>query len=226
MTLVDLVVFDIAGTTVKDSDDVNQCVQDALLAAGIEISLPTINATMGLPKPVAIKKLLDDSGNAGDVERIHEDFVARMSHYYRTSPDVGAIEGAEQAFETLRKAGIKVTLDTGFSSDITSIILERLGWDDSVIDGAVSSDEVERGRPYPDMIHYHMNRFGLTDIARVAKVGDAPADLNEGSNAGCGFVIGVLGGTHNREQLSGHPHTHLVDTVRDVPALILGGDLS
>ena len=176
---------------------------------------------MGLPKPTAIRQLLGEGASEAAVDLIHDDFVEKMKEHYRTYPDVTPIEGVEEAFAQFRNAGIKVALDTGFSSDITSVILERLGWDASVIDGAVSSDEVDNGRPFPDMIFHHMKAFGIEDVARVAKVGDAPADLNEGTNAGCAFVIGVLCGTHTSEQLSNYPHTHLVEAVRDLPALLL-----
>jgi len=217
-----LAVFDIAGTTIYDSDYVNQCVQDAMKAAGFDVPLSQINATMGLPKPVAIARLLQELEVEGDVESIHADFVERMKRFYRETPDVRAIEGVEEAFDRLRKAGVKIALDTGFSSDITEIILERVGWNSAVINAVVSSDQVQNGRPYADMIEYLMSATGVSDIKRVAKIGDAPADLQEGTNAGCSIVVGVLCGTHNREQLSPHPHTHLIESVRDFPDLVLG----
>ena len=222
MPLIDLAVFDIAGTTIYDSDFVNQCVQDAMKAAGFEVPLSQINATMGLPKPVAIARLFRELEVEGDVDSVHTDFVERMKKFYRETPDVRPIEGVEEAFDRLRNAGIKIALDTGFSSDITEIILERVGWNTAVINAVVSSDQVPNGRPYADMIQFLMKQTGVLDINRVAKIGDAPADLQEGTNAGCPFVVGVLCGTHNREQLEPHPHTHLIDSVREFPELVLG----
>ncbi len=219
---IDLAVFDIAGTTIRDSDYVNLCLQEAFTSAGIEVPLPQINATMGLPKPIAIERLLEEAGAEGDVDSIHTDFVQRMKRFYLESDDVAPYEGVEEAFATLRESGIRIALDTGFSSDITSIILSRVGWDSGVIDAFVSSDEVERGRPYPDMIHHLMKELGVSDVKRVAKIGDAPADMNEGTNTGCAMVVGVLCGTHTEAQLSEYPHTHLIESVRDFPKLVLG----
>ncbi len=82
------------------------------------------------------------------------------------------------------------------------------------------SDEVEAGRPHPFMIRLLMRRLGVEDPSRVAKVGDAPADLLEGQNAGCGLVIGVTGGASTREQLEIYPHDHLIGSVADLPALL------
>jgi phosphonatase-like hydrolase len=145
-----------------------------------------------------------------------------MSRYYATDPGVHEMPGASATFAALRRAGIKVALNTGFSRPITRVLLERLGWSgvNPPVNATVTSDEVRRGRPYPDMIHDLMRRFGITDAARVAKVGDTPTDLEEGTNAGCGLVIGVTNGTHSRVQLESYPHIHLVDSVADVPRIL------
>ena len=59
------------------------------------------------------------------------------------------------------------------------------------------------------------------DPAAVAKIGDTPSDLGEGNAAGCGLVIGVTNGTHTREQMAAHPHTHLIASLAELPALVL-----
>ncbi len=66
-----------------------------------------------------------------------------------------------------------------------------------------------------------MEELGVSDAGLVAKVGDTPSDLQEGIAAGCGWVIGVLNGSHSREELEVYVHTHLVDSICDVPALVL-----
>lgn len=223
--MIQLVVFDIAGTTVRDDDAVNRCLAAALAAVGVEVTRDAVNTVMGLPKPDALRQLIAPTAAAAallpQVEAIHADFVARMIAFYRADPTVGEVPGAAAAFVRLRDAGIKVALDTGFSRVITQAVLERLGWrDGTVIDASVSSDEVARGRPHPDMIRQLMRRLGVGDAARVAKVGDTPADLLEGHNAGCGLVIGVTSGTHTRAELEGFPHTHLIESVRELPSLL------
>jgi phosphoglycolate phosphatase-like HAD superfamily hydrolase len=99
-------------------------------------------------------------------------------------------------------------------------VRQRLGWSDSgIIDVTVASDEVMRGRPYPDLIDRAMRLTGVTRGAAVAKVGDTPSDLLEGTAAGCAKVIGITTGSHTRAALAGHPHTDLVDHLREVPPL-------
>jgi phosphonatase-like hydrolase len=222
-----LVIFDLAGTTVHDPGVVNRCFLEALRAAGLDAHPAEIDAVMGLPKPEAFRLLIGKvPGGAetlGRLDAIHADFVARMLAYYRTDPSVVEVEGISRVFADLQKSGVQVGLNTGFSREITRAILDRLGWErDALVDASVSSDEVPRGRPSPDMIHRLMEDLGIRDASAVAKVGDAPADLQEGTNAGCGLVIGVTWGSHTRSQLDGHPHTHLVDSIDELSTL-LGG---
>lgn len=222
-----LVVFDLAGTTVHDPGAVNRCFLEALRAAGLDATPAEVDAVMGLPKPEAFRLLIGKApGGAealGRLDAIHADFVARMLDYYRTDPAVAEVEGVSRLFADLRKSGILVGINTGFSRDITRAIFDRLGWErNALVDASVSSDEVPRGRPAPDMIARLMKTLDLDQASAVAKVGDAPADLQEGTNAGCGLVVGVTWGSHTRAQLESHPHTHIVDSVGELSAVLAG----
>jgi len=222
---IELVVFDMAGTTLNDRAAVNEHLRAALSAAGLDVAPAAVNAVMGLPKPNAIRQLIARSPRATELvlhaDAIHTEFVDRMKHFYATDTSVCEIPGSTQVFRQLRQLGMKTALNTGFSRDIVRVILDRLGWrEGETIDSTITSDEVPRGRPHPDMIRALMNRLGVANAARVAKVGDTPVDLLEGSNAGCGLVIGVTRGSHTRSELEVHPHTHLIETVAELPALL------
>jgi len=224
--MLQLVIFDIAGTTVHDPDGVNRCLCAALDTAGLPITRDQANAVMGIYKPEAIRMLIAEAGPEKQflleiIPAIYDDFQARMDRFYATDPEVRGIAGAADMFAELRAAGIKVALDTGFSRRITDALLKRLGWSEGpTLDATITSDEVPHGRPQPDMAFALMKRFGIDDVKTVAKVGDTPSDLQEGTNAGCKLVIGVTQGTHTRAQLLSHPHTHLLGTVAELPALL------
>jgi phosphonatase-like hydrolase len=166
--------------------------------------------------------LLSASGKAfgpADIDVVHADFVARMKRHYAENPEVREIAGAKAVFAELRSAGIKVALNTGFSREIVDVILARLDWTNA-IDASIASDESPRGRPHRDMIHLLMARLRTTDPRCVAKVGDTPADLQEGANAGCGLIIGVTTGAFTRDQLEPHPYTHILDSLTDVAEVV------
>lgn len=223
MRPIELVVFDMAGTTVNDDDGVNRCVRSALEAVGLSVEPAHVNQVMGLPKPEAIARLVGRYGRSDDlggrVDAIHEDFVRRSIAFYATDPSVYEVAGASSVFDRLRAAGIRIAVNTGFSRPIVDVILGRLGWGRR-IDASIASDEVSRGRPHPEMIRELMRRFGISDAARVAKVGDTPADLEEGNNAGCGINVGITSGTHSRDELEPSPHTHLIVDIRQLPAIL------
>jgi len=230
---IDLVVFDMAGTTVRDDDVVNSCLRDALAAAQVVVSREEVNSVMGLPKPIAIQMLLErkkpgsEPASPESVGAIHADFLARMIRHYETAPGIEPMPHTMETFYQLKEAGIRLALDTGFSRPIVDAILERLGWNEGgLLDATVASDEVPRGRPQADLVVRAMALTGVTDPKRVAKVGDTPSDLQEGHAAGCGLVIGVTNGTHTCEQLLPHYHTHLIASLNELPALVLGGRTS
>ncbi len=226
-----LVVFDLAGTTVRDSDNVHYFLQEALRKEGITISRQEANAVMGIAKPVAIRQLLEDRLEDRSritpawIDRIHGHFLAGMIDFYRHDPGVAEREGASDTFRALRQRNVKVAVDTGFDRRITNAIFERLGWSKAgLLDTSVTSDEVPRGRPFPDMIHKAMQLTGIHTTAEVAKVGDTASDLLEGHAAGCRWVIGVTTGAFREEELRPYPHTHLIRQVSEIlPLLEAGG---
>lgn len=204
MPRFDLVVFDMAGTTVEDLDVVNDAIRTALASDGVAVSREQVQPWMGVAKPVAIQALLEGGEARADaqrVDRVHEAFRAEMLRAYREGP-VRAILGIPELLKDLREAGTRVALDTGFSRDIADAILERLEWRVGAnLDASVTSDEAP-GRPAPDMVFEAMRRCGVTDVSRVAKVGDTPSDMEQGLAARCGKVIGVAYGTHRAEDLA------------------------
>jgi phosphonatase-like hydrolase len=224
---IELVVFDMAGTTVRDDDAVNHCLRNALAAASLNVTRDEINQVMGIAKPLAIRKLLERHHNGHAVtdqivNSIHDDFLQRMLNHYRTSPAVEPMPHAMDTFEQLKEAGMRLALDTGFSRQIADAILERLGWRESaLLDTTVTSDEVAQGRPHPDLLLKAMERTAVKSAQAVAKVGDTPADLGEGAAAGSGLNIGVTNGSHTAKELGAHPHTHLISDLRELPAIVL-----
>ena len=225
-TQTKMVVFDMAGTTVEDDDNVHQSLINAMAAKGYKITRSDANRVMGYPKPVAIDTLLNEkfkihseSERAALVEKIHTHFLLDMLHHYRYNPDVKAKPNVEYVFDSLRKKGIKVVIDTGFSRDIADAIIDRLNWR-NMIDYSVTSDEVKHGRPNADMILKAMAEYKITDPALVTKVGDTPSDLMEGMNAKCGNVIGVTWGAYKREELEREKYTHLVDDLVDILKIV------
>ncbi len=220
--MVELVVFDLAGTTVKDNNDVQRALQKALAYFDVYASSDQVNAVMGIPKPLAIRTLMQNNTDLDKISddlirEVHQVFVHQMIHFYEKDPAVSEKVGVTTTFRKLKERKLKIAIDTGFDRRITNSILQRLGWIDSnLIDASVASDEVPRGRPFPDMIYRAMELTHVKDCRRVAKVGDTASDLEEGTAAGCGWVIGVTTGAFTKDELQKKKHTHLIENVHEV----------
>jgi len=223
---IKLVVFDIAGTTLHDESNVALVLQQAIKTAGVTVSIDEVNEVMGYAKPFAIRYLLEQKQDQRFkdpvfIDQLHGQFVQEMKNHYTHSPAVREKAGTTAVLKALKEKGMKVALDTGFDRGITNVILERVGWlNNGIIDAVVTSDEVPKGRPYPYMIYRIMEQLGIPSITDVAKVGDTISDLEEGTNAGCRYVIGVTTGAYTRSQLEVGPHTHLVATLDELLTIL------
>jgi len=233
MSALQLIVFDIAGTTVRDKGDVANAFMTAFRDFALEIPAEEVKKVMGFRKMDAIRILLDkfypekagaaDAGNL--VEQIHSLFIQNMIGFYQGDEELEPLPHAEETFSFLRDLGLKVALNTGFTRAITDTILHRLGWDhgNDLLDRVICSDEVPQGRPYPDMIATLIKEFGILSPAYVLKVGDTEVDVEEGRNAGCGIVVSVTTGAYTRAQLEQYHPDHIIDDLRELIPIIKKG---
>jgi phosphonatase-like hydrolase len=137
----------------------------------------------------------------------------------------GAVEplpGAETTLHALRAAGVRICLTTGFSRDVQAHLVDVLGWRD-LVDLALAPDPDEglRGRPFPDLVLAAVLRLHVDDVRDVAVAGDTTNDLLAGWRAGASVLAGVLGGAHDAPTLATAPHTHLIDSVEELPGIVL-----
>jgi phosphonatase-like hydrolase len=218
---VDLIVFDLAGTTVHDDNDVPRMLQQSLAKFDVDIPLEAASKLMGIPKPVAIRSLLENNYygyrtiDTEWIEQIHQVFVSGMIHFYQTDPTVREKEGVTETFEKLKSRGVKIALDTGFDRATTTPLLHRMDWN-GLVDVSITSDEVPRGRPFPDMIFKAMAMLQSVDAQHVAKVGDTASDIQQGRAAGCRWIIGVTTGAYSEKELTKEKPTHLVSTISEI----------
>jgi phosphonatase-like hydrolase len=217
----ELACLDMAGTTVRDDGAVEAAFDQALAAVGVSEGTPQYEAahrfvreTMGWSKADVFAALLQPD----PARRATAEFA---SAYEAIVADgrVEPIPGAQDVLRALRAAGVKVCLTTGFAPSTRNALLDALAWRDE-IDLALSPADVGRGRPAPDLVLGAMARLGIDDPAHVAVVGDTVSDLEAGTAAGAGAVIGVLSGAHDEEALVAAPHTAILPDVTGLIALL------
>ena len=227
MSSIQLVVFDIAGTTVRDNGSVAEAFIEAFRDFGFEMPNEEVRKVMGFRKIEAIALLMGkfypkQKDDEILIDRIHTRFIDKMIAFYRNDEKLAPFAHTELVFSALKKRGIKIALNTGFTRSITDTILHRLRWDDrsSLIDKVICSDEVTHGRPYPDMIEVLIDDLGISSPDRVLKVGDTEVDVEEGRNAACGKVVSVTTGAYTREQLESYHPDYIIDDLEELLPII------
>ncbi len=218
---IQLVVFDMAGTTVDEDNLVYKTVHLALERAGYKTPLENVLLlAAGKEKLQAITDVLTALAGTQKAETeapvIFEDFKGLLDGAYARHT-AKPMPGATTVFEKLKARGIGVVLNTGYNRQTADNLLRQLGWLDApFIDLTVTASEVTHGRPHPEMIQVAMKKCGVTDPATVAKIGDSIVDIEEGLNAGCGLVAGITTGAQTEEQLRTAKPTHVFHSLEEL----------
>lgn len=216
MALLRLAVFDMAGTTVRDLKEVETCFADTARQVGLDISDEEIQAAQGWTKRVVFEKYWERQiGSRSEawqkeVDASYDLFCHNLEQHYLTQ-GAQPTDGGLEVLSFLREKGVRTALATGFYRKVTDIILDKLGWLEgldehhqnqgaSPVDLSLCTEDVQQGKPAPDMILKAMEVFGVTDLSEVLMIGDTPADIESGKRAGC-LSLGVANGSHRREQL-------------------------
>ncbi|RSD08506.1 phosphonatase-like hydrolase [Amycolatopsis eburnea] len=214
----ELVVLDMAGTTVADDGLVVRAFTEAIRAAGVPAErypemLQYVLDTMGQSKIAVFRALLGDESPARQANAAFE------AAYGKLVGESKPIPGAEAVIRGLRENGVKVAFTTGFAPATQQAILDALGWRD-LADLALAPGDGVRGRPFPDLVLAAALRLEVTDVRRIAVVGDTASDVLCGLRSGASVVAGVLTGAGRREDLA--EATHVLDSVSDLPAVLEG----
>ncbi|MFF9015168.1 phosphonatase-like hydrolase [Streptomyces sp. NPDC014870] len=218
--MYNLVVLDMAGTTVADGGLVERAFSAAAERLGEDPAtmIDYVRATMGESKISVFRHLF-----GGNENRAQQANVAFEEAYGELVAGglIAPIPGAAEAIEELKGQGRTVVLTTGFARVTQDAILDALGWRDLVELTLCPADAGGRGRPYPDMVLGAFLRTGAVgDVRHVAVAGDTSYDMLSGVRSGAGIVAGVLTGAHDEAALKEHGATHVLGSVADLPAAI------
>ncbi|TDB79842.1 HAD family hydrolase [Actinomadura sp. KC216] len=214
--------LDLAGTTVADGDTVRTAFAEAIATLGIvsgtaayDRALARFHESRGGSKLAIFRSLFDeDRAQAANLAfgRSYDDLVDRRG--------LEPVPGADDALLSIRTAGIRVCLLTGFGRSTQARIIDTLGWWDRV-DLTLCPADVPRGRPWPDLVLTAALHLGVDDVRHIAVCGDTANDMLTGRRSGASIVAGVLTGAHDRDRLLAAGATHILPSVAALPGLIL-----
>jgi len=215
---IQLVIFDLMGTLVRDDGVIERAYDAALRQAEVpspdwDESVRAVVALRGRPTLDVLREVLGDPVRAEEATWAFDDSVIAAVPGFRP------IDAAESVLDLLAERGVAVAVTTSFGSDVRKRVLDHFGWQERFV-AQMSAHGSLRGHPAPDLLLEAILDLRIDSVAQVAIVGDSVADLEAGNRAGAGLVIGVLTGVHDRAMLEVAPHTHLVDSVADVPPIL------
>lgn len=214
---LDLILFDLIGTTIKDSKNgkslILDCFQEAFFSSGLKIGLDRINRERGKTKKEAIINILqEENAELGLTDNIYKSFINLLN---QNVDSFTAIEGTSIVFNHLKDKGVKIGLGTGLPLDFMYQLLDQVGWQVDFFDYVNSADEMGAGRPSPIMIFAAMEKLGLKDKSKILKIGDTVVDIQEGKNAGV-LTAGVLTGTQKRTDLEVYKPNFILESVAEL----------
>jgi phosphonatase-like hydrolase len=216
-----LVILDVGGTIIQDHGEVPNAMHSAFANRGLDVSFAEIGEWRGASKRGMVRHFVE-LRTKGDAERevltgsIYDDFSAQVNKAYA---NVQPIAGAQDAIKAMRKSGLLLATTTGFDRQQLNMIFGQLGWYDDFV-ATITSDDVVDGRPSPFMLFHAMEKARVDSVAETVAVGDTPLDLLAANNAGLKGMIGVYSGAATAERLEREPHTHILPSVAELPALL------
>lgn len=219
-----LIVLDMAGTTVADGGLVERAFEHAAGHLGVEPDSPDhaaklqyVRDTMGESKISVFRHLFGTEELARRANSAFEQAYGELVDGGLVTP----LPGARETIEKLRADGRTVVLTTGFARVTQDAILDAVGWRDLADLTLCPADAGGRGRPYPDMVLTAFLRTGaVADVRHTVVAGDTAYDVLSGNRAGAGIVAGVLTGAHDRAALTGAGATHVLASIAELPALL------
>ena len=210
-----------AGTTINESGMIYQSIYDTLCKLNLPVNSQDKKTWHGRDKFEVLEEHIRKHSSNNDNEKLLnlssklllEDLNEK---YFSKNGGVSLIdEDLSSFFNFHRICGTKVVLNTGYPSEFQNKIITHFKMN-HFIDNWISSEQVEKGRPYPYMIQNIMKQYDITDPQTVCKIGDTENDMKEGKNANCGFIVGVLTGEGTKMELYNAGADIVVDKITDL----------
>jgi len=189
------VVFDLDGTLIDSySAHIDAWVRTAR-SFGVEADEEDVKPHLGRSSEDIARALL---GAVGD-ERVREAYQLKDRIYYELIPVlVRSVPGARRTLAELKKRGYLICIASSNPARVIERSLQSTGlW--SSVDEVASQDEVERGKPEPDLFLLGAKKLGL-ELHICLGVGDTSYDVLSARGAGM-RTAAFSGGVQSEEEL-------------------------
>lgn len=182
--MIEAVIFDMDGLLVDSEPAWFRARVELLEQHGVAWTEADQHAMAGVHTGVWVDALHDKLDGALPSDRILDEIVGRMARYYE-SGEVPILPGASEAVAACNEA-YRVGLASGSPRRLIDACVQGAGWGDFFA-ALVSSDELERGKPAPDVYLEIMRRMEL-EPTTTAVIEDSGAGIRAGKAAGARVI--------------------------------------
>jgi HAD superfamily hydrolase (TIGR01509 family) len=181
--VIEAVVFDLDGVLIQSEEVWDSVRERYVRERGGRYDAEVQRAMMGMSAPEWSRYLHDDAGVPDDPDAINGAVVERMLEAYRR--DLPLLPGAVEAVRRTA-AAFPLALASSSNRQVFEAVLDLAGIADC-FRATVSSEEVARGKPAPDVYLEAARRLG-TAPESCAAVEDSHAGIRSAKSAGMWVV--------------------------------------
>jgi HAD superfamily hydrolase (TIGR01509 family) len=191
------VIFDVDGTLVDSVDLHARAWHDAFLEFGRDVPFEDVRYQIGKGGD----QLMPVFFTPDELRRFGEEMQQRRSSIYRERymSQVRPFPGVRPLFERIKRAGKLIALASSADHEEFEANLKLLGIGD-LVDGATSSQDAERSKPFPDIFEAALARLDGVRAGEAVAVGDTHYDALAAGQIGL-RTIGVLCGGFPEDDL-------------------------
>jgi HAD superfamily hydrolase (TIGR01509 family) len=214
---IEAVVFDLDGVIVQSEELWDAARRELAAEHGIDWPEGATDAMMGMSSKEWSRYVHDEVGVPDPPEEINRKVLAWVEKRYRE--ELPWIPGAREAVKRIG-AEFPLGLATSSNREIIDIVVEVGGFED-LLKVTVSSEEVERGKPAPDVYLEATRRMGV-DPERTAAVEDSTNGLLAAKAAGM-RVIAIPNDAHPPAEDGLAAADVVLDSIEDLkPGVVMG----
>jgi HAD superfamily hydrolase (TIGR01509 family) len=189
-----LVLLDVDGTLV----DTNYLHVDAWARAfhtlGMVVPRAAIHRQVGKGSDQFLPYFLKDKKQWKRADRLH------LRYYAQVEKNGFALPGARELIEALKSDGHSLWIATSGKPKELKERLKTLRVDEALFDGVVSSGDVKRSKPYPDIFRTVLKRAGVRP-KDAAVIGDTLWDVQAARRARIRSFALLSGGAFSGDEL-------------------------